>query len=272
MRLPTFLLLALAPLPLLADLNAYEILMFFDMYRSDYDQNGSDCKIAKGCKDCDFEGFILHIDRLKTLSGVSGRISDMMNPGLSEIEEWRERNDLVYDAKKLLGGLWRDGDDSARPGHPTVIERLVDRMTVLRETAEPSRLGKITAAMEYAHYSRRRAQADDMVTFINGRLSSKRLGSSKTQTISFLGGQFAEFDSQATIESVQLTKRGAMRDEIVAIARDINSGSVSSISASKRRDLEGLHQLSKREFGDGMVVMSLQRGLDTLKMPARKKC
>ncbi|KAF9876153.1 hypothetical protein CkaCkLH20_06599 [Colletotrichum karsti] len=269
MRLPTFLLLALAPLPLLAELNAYEILMFFDMYRSDYDQSGSDCKIAKACKDCNFEEFVLHIDRLKTLTGVSGRISDMMNPDIGEIEGWGERDDLVYDAKKLLGGLWRDEDDDARPGHPTVIERLVDRMTVLRETAEPSRLGKITTAMEYAHYSRRRAQADDMVTFVNGRLSSKRLGTSKTQTISFLGGQFDEFDSQATIESVQKTKRGAMRDEIVAIARDINSGSVSSTS---KRDLRGLSHLSKRDFGEGMAVMSLQRGLDTLRMPARKKC
>ncbi|PGH16180.1 hypothetical protein AJ79_01947 [Helicocarpus griseus UAMH5409] len=140
-------------------------------------------------------------------------------------------------------------------------------MTVLRETAEPNRLGQITTAMEYAHYSRRRAQAEDMVTFINGRLSSKRLGASKTQTISFLRGQFDEFDSQATTESVQQTKRGAMRGEIVAIARDINS---SSVSTTSKRDLKGLNHISKWDFGDGMAVISLQRGLGHIEDSLRK--
>ncbi|OHW90923.1 hypothetical protein CSPAE12_10464 [Colletotrichum incanum] len=108
-----------------------------------------------------------------------------------------------------------------------------------------------------------------MISF--GRLSRKRLGSSKTQTTSFLGNQFAEFYSQATNDSVQKTKWGATRDEIVAIARDINSGSVFT-TTSKRRDPGGSHSFSKRDFGDGMAVMSSQRGLDTLKMPARKEC
>ncbi|KAM0335265.1 hypothetical protein ACHAQA_000309 [Verticillium albo-atrum] len=263
------LLLALAPLPLLAELNAYEMLMFYDMYRSDYDQNGKDCKIAKSCKDCNFEKFILHIDRLGSLSGVSGRFANLENPSLDEIEGWGDRDDFVYDAKMLLGGLWRDEDSNARPGHPTVIERLVDRMSVLRETAEPARLGVITGAMEYAHYSRRMAQADDLTQYVGDRLTSKRLGKAATQTISFQGGQFEEFDSTKTVENVQKTKQNAMRDELKAIARDMNSGSVTL----SKREVDGEMRLFKRDFfGEGMAVMSLQRGLDTLRMPARRKC
>lgn len=268
MRLTFVLALAFSPAPILASLNAYEILMFFDMYRADYDKSATDVKIAKGCKDCNFEEFVLHIDRLNLLSSVEGRIADQMNPEIDEIEGWETSDSLVYDAKKLLGGLWRDEDGSSRPGHPTVIERLVDRMAKVREGGDPSRLGKITEAMEYAHYSRRSAQAKDMLSFINGRLSKERLGSAKTQTIDFIGGGFEEFDSVATIESVQKTKRSAMRNEIVAIAKDINSGNVDTNS---KRNLEASH-LQKRAFGDGMAVMSLQRGLDSLRMPARKKC
>ncbi|KAL0935698.1 uncharacterized protein CTRU02_210289 [Colletotrichum truncatum] len=270
MKLHLYLALGLAPVPILANLNAYEILMFYDMYRSDYEKDSSSVKIAKGCKDCDFEQFVIHIDRLNIFSDIDGGFVDPKNPGLDEIEGWGDSDELVYDAKKLLGGLWRDEDNSSRPGHPTVIERLVDRMTELRKDGDPARLEQITGAMEYAHYSRRSSQAKDLLAYVDGRLSKERLGKGKTRSVGYFGGVFDEFDSTATIESVQQTKRAAMRKEIVAIGRDINSGSVSTSSNSKRSLAN--NQLLKRAFGDGMTVMSLQRGLDTLRMPSRRKC
>ncbi|KAJ3467836.1 hypothetical protein MRS44_005400 [Fusarium solani] len=274
MKAHALLVLALAPMPLLAELNAYEILMFYDMYRSDYEQNGANCKIAKGCKDCDFEQFILHLDRLNIVDSVSGHFSDLKNPTMDEIGGWETGEEYVYDAKRLLGGLWRSEDTESRPGHPTVIERLVDRMSEVRKDGEPSRLAQITEAMEVAHLSRRSSQANDLLSFVDGRLTSARLGKAKTHSIPFFqGGEFEEFDSVATIESVQRTKRTAMLKEIVAIAKDINSGDVSSSSLKKRGlDWERENQLVQRAFGEGMTVMSLQRGLDTMRMPGRRKC
>ncbi|KAH6656190.1 hypothetical protein F5X68DRAFT_280039 [Plectosphaerella plurivora] len=270
MRLFSLLLLAVAPLPLLAiDVNATKILMFFNIYRADYEQNGSKCQIAKACDDYDFEQFILYIDRLNSISELYAQVDDLFNPDLSEIGDWESASEFVYDAKKLLRGLWQDGDAKTRPGHITVIERLVDRTTEVRLSAEPARIEQITEAIAFTSLSRRKAQAKDLISHISGRLNSARLGEVKTQTISFYqSGAFDEIDSLATIKSVQRTKKAAMRKEIVAIARDINGGNVKR--ALIGRDSE--NPFVKRALSGGMAVMSLQRGLDSFRQPARRKC
>ncbi|KAH7400547.1 hypothetical protein DE146DRAFT_781054 [Phaeosphaeria sp. MPI-PUGE-AT-0046c] len=263
--------LAFGPVSVLAELNAYEILMFYDMYRVDYGKDNTNFKIAKGCEDCNFEDFAIHIDRLGITSEVNGRFSDLKNPTLDEVEGWDGRNELVYDAKKLLGGLWRDEDTKSRPGHAIVIERLVNHMSSLRSSGDSDRLSRIVTGMQAAQLSRRSMQAKAMIDYINGRLSKSRLGSAKTQSISWTGGTFDEFDSMATLEGVQTTKRGAMRTELVAIAKSINNNKLES---SSKRDV-GIgsgRSLQKREFGEGLAIMALQRGIDTLSMPARKNC
>jgi hypothetical protein len=271
MRLTYLLALAFGPVSILAELNAYEILVFYDMYRVDYEKDNTNFKIAKGCKDCNFEKFVIHIDRLGLTLGVDGRFSDLMNPTLDDVEGWEGRDDLVYDAKKLLGGLWRDEDAKARPGHAIVIERLVGHMSSLRSSGDSDRLSRIVTAMQTAQLSRRSLQAKAMIDYINGRLKNNRVGSAKTQSISWTGGTFDEFDSMATIEGVQTTKRGAMRSEIIAIAKSINDNKLES---SLKRDLGmgSSRSLQKREFGEGLAIMALQRGIDSLSMPARKKC
>jgi hypothetical protein len=125
--------------------------------------------------------------------------------------------------------------------------------------------------MQAAQLSRRSLQAKAMLDYINGRLSKARVGSAKTQSISWQGGDFDEFDAIATIEGVQSTKRGVMRAEIVAIAKSINNNDLES---SLKRDI-GMgsgRSIQKREFGEGLAIMALQRGIDSLSMPARKKC
>ena len=62
-----------------------------------------------------------------------------------------------------------------------------------------------------------------------------------------------------------------MRTEIVAIAKSINNNNLES---SLKRDI-GMgsgRSIQKREFGEGLAIMALQRGIDSLSMPARKKC
>ncbi|KAF4980847.1 hypothetical protein FZEAL_3245 [Fusarium zealandicum] len=270
MKIQSLLFLGLAPLPLLAQLNAYEILMFYDMYRSDYDTFGEKAMIARGCKDCEFDQFIEHIDRMGSVSTKFGAITGMKDPDLEDIIGWDSAETFIYDPKKLLGGLWTMTDSSgSRMGHPTVVERLVDRMSEVRREAEPARMESILEIMEISHLSRRKSQAKDLLSFVNSRLSSARLGTAKTQSIPFFQeGEFDEFDSTATIESVQRTKRPTMRETIVDLAKDINSGSVSKRSVH----WEGEGVLVKRAFGDGMIVMSLQRGLDALRIPVKRKC
>jgi hypothetical protein len=271
MKLLYLFVLAFGPIFVLAELNAYEILMFFDMYRVDYEKDNSNFKVAKGCKDCNFEDFVIHIDRLGMASNLDGRFGDLMNPSLDDVEGWEQRDDLVYDAKKLLGGLWRDEDTKSRPGHAIVIERLVDYMSSLRSSGDSERLSRIVTGMQAAQLSRRSLQAKAMLDYINGRLSKARVGSAKTQSISWQGGDFDEFDAIATIEGVQTTKRGVMRTEIVAIAKSINNNDLES---SLKRDI-GMgsgRSIQKREFGEGLAIMALQRGIDSLSMPARKKC
>jgi hypothetical protein len=271
MKLVYLLALAFGPVFILAELNAYEILMFYDMYRVDYEKDNTNFKVAKGCNDCNFEKFVIHIDRLGFTTGVDGRFGDLMNPSLDDVEGWEGRNDLVYDAKKLLGGLWRDEDTKARPGHAIVIERLVGHMSSLRSSGDSDRLSRIVIGMQAAQLSRRSGQAKAMLDYINTRLSKNRVGSAKTQSISWTGGTFDEFDSMATIEGVQTTKRGAMRTEIIAIAKSINNNNLES---SFKRDIgmRSSHSLQKREFGEGLAIMALQRGIDSLSLPARGKC
>ncbi|KAH8178370.1 hypothetical protein LIA77_03452 [Sarocladium implicatum] len=270
MKLFAFLIVALAPLPLMAELNGYEILMFFDMYRSDYEQNGSKSRIANGCNDCGLSQFLRHIDRFNTFNPDSVNMDNTKDPEVGDVLDWELNADFVYDAKKLLGRLWRDQDNKSRPGHPTVIERLVDRLEEMRQSGDPARLEHILDSMEWAHLSRRKSQSKEMLEYIRDRLVRARLTQPKTKSISFIQGNFDEFDSEATIRSVQLTKRSALRKELVDIAKEINSGSLSK--SGTKRDLDVRNQLKKRDAGDDMAIASLQRGIDGLKMPPRKKC
>ncbi|KAM0325564.1 hypothetical protein ACHAQA_007551 [Verticillium albo-atrum] len=274
MKFTSLLLMGFAPLPILAlDVNAYEILMFYDMYRADHEQNGSKRQIAKACDDCDFQEFVVHLDRLNAATNFQASFADIKSPHADEILDWEHAGTFVYDAKKLLGGLWRDEDSSSRPGHPTVIERLVDRTNQIRLTAEPGRMDRLVETMEIASLSRRKAQAKDLINFVDGRLKAERLGNVKTQSIGFFeGGEFDEFDSSATIESVQRTKKAAMRKEIISIAKDINSGNVKRKRGISDSQFEAESTIVKRAFGDSMAVMSLQRGLDSFRQPVRRKC
>ena len=104
------------------------------------------------CKDCNFEKFVIYIDRLGLTSNVDGLFPDLMNPTLDDVEGWEGRNDLVYDAKKLLGGLWRDEDTASRPGHAVVIERLVGHMSSLRASGDSERLSRMYVSPMYEMY------------------------------------------------------------------------------------------------------------------------
>jgi hypothetical protein len=233
MKLLHLLALAFGPILVLAELNAYEILMFYDMYRVDYEKDNTNFKVAKGCDNCNFEKFVIHIDRLGLTTGVDGRFGDLLNPTLDDVENWEGRNDLVYDAKKLLGGLWRDEDTKTRPGHAVVIERLVGHMTSLRSSGDSDRLSRIVTGMQAAQLSRRSGQAKAMIDYINTRLSKNRVGSAKTQSIYWTGGTFDEFDSMATIEGVQTTKPCARKSSLSP------SPSTATISKAAAKEILG---------------------------------
>lgn len=252
---------ALCPVQILASLNAFEMLMFYEMYRADWEKNGRSAQIGKTCEDCDFEEFIAFIDRLNQGGSIGSDIMDPMNPEIYEIDSWDDGEFFVYDGQKLLGGLWTPSDDDSRPGHPSIIERLAERTQALREDGDPARLGKITAAMEAAHYRRRHAQAEELIFFVNDRLRSSRTGEVKKRRVHYTGGEFEEIDSLATIEAQSRTRRPAIRRELAAFVQELHESDEPRLRLAKRAVL-----------GGGLSVMSLQRSMNTLREPRKGNC